>query len=710
MSRPGRDTGLGTAGRAAGDTGAMTTTRDRTRTGAVSRPGLVAVVACAVLVVVCAVIDLTAPAAARDVAGTDPGVLGALLGLLVTGSGAVILGHDARNRIGVVLVAFGTLWAVDGFAESWAASALLTGAPGTTAAFWFYERVGAFLLLGLPLLLTLYPDGRFLPGGWGVAGRIGVGLATLLPVALVLAPTAALYQGAVPPWVDPDVPALPLPDPWWVVVLTAARTLTIGALLIPVAVVFARHHRATGLDRTRLRWLLWAALICVLVVVVGLLVPGSTMAYLSLVTAVTVTSASVTIGIVRPHLVDIDALVAGTLVSAAVGAIVITLDLAIIAAGNELLGDQLDERSVTVVVLIVAVVLYGPLRHWLGRLVRRLLVGRRADRYTVVATLARRLESSGRLDEQLPALAAAVAEAFKVPYVGVEIVQSGGGTLVAVHGTPPADRTAVADLPITYQGAPIGRLMLSAHGFRALMSRRDEALLLDVVRQAAIAVRSATLARELQLSRERLVLAREEDRRRIRRDLHDGLGPALGGVALRLDAAGNAIDTDPDRARQLIRQSRQDVTDALADVRRLVHGLRPPALDDFGLVAALDHQVEAASSVLDTGLDVGLAAGELGALPAAVEVAAFRIVAEALNNVVRHSGATACRVILNVEGGDLRIEVIDDGRGIDADVVAGVGLRSLRERAEELGGRCEVRCPEAGGTVVQAWIPIAEDM
>ena len=684
----------------------MTATLDRPSTRAVTAPGLIAVAGCAVLVVACTWADLNTPAAARAVTGTDPGVLGALIGLLVAGAGAVILGPEPRNRIGLVLVAFGTLWAVDGFAESWSAYSLASGAPGTTAAFWFYERVGAFLLVGLPLLLTLYPNGRFMPGGWGVAGRVGVGLATLLPVALVLAPTSAVYEGAVPPWIDPDVPALPLPDAAWVAVLTIARFLTIGALLLPIAVVFARHHRATGLDRTRLRWLLWAALICGLVVVVGLVVPGSTMAYLALVTAVTVTAASVAIGIVRPDLVDIDALVAGTLVSAAVGAIVITLDLALIAAGNELLGDQLDERSVTVVVLIVAVVLYGPLRHGLGRLVRRMLVGRRADRYTVVSTLARRLESSGRVDEQLPALAAAVAEAFKVPYVGVEIVQSGGGTLIAEHGTAPADRAAVVELPITYQGTRIGRLLLPANGFRSLMSRRDQALLLDVVRQAAIAVRSATLARELQQARERLVLAREEDRRRIRRDLHDGLGPALGGVALRLDAAGNAIDTDPDRTRQLVRQSRQDVTDALADVRRLVHGLRPPALDDFGLVAALEHQVEAASAVLD----VELAAGELGALPAAVEVAAFRIVSESLTNVVRHAAATSCRITLTVEPGGLRIEVADDGRGIAAGAAAGVGLRSLRERAEELGGHCDVRCPPAGGTVVDAWIPIAEEL
>ena len=656
------------------------------------------------LLVGCAWLDLSTPAAVRDEAGLDPGVLGALVGLVVTTFGAIILSRAPGHRIGRVLIGFGTLWAVDGFAESWAAHGWAGGVPGTGAALWFYERVGAFLLLGLPLLLTLYPDGRFLTGRWGVISRVGLGLAALLPVALLLAPVAALYPDPadVPPAVDVDAPALPLPAGVWIVVLTVARALTFVALLIPVAVVVVRQHRADGQDRTRLRWLWWAALICVLVVVVSLLVPGSTMAYLALVLAVTVTAASVTVGIVRPDLVDIDALLAGTLVSAGVAAVVIALDLALLAAGTALLGEQLDQRSVTVVVLIVAVVLYGPLRHWLGGWVRRLLVGRRADRYTVVSSLAQRLESSGGVDDQLPALAAAVAEAFKVTYVGVEVIRPGGESLLAEHGRAPA---ATTELPITYQGARIGRLLLPAQGFRALMSRRDQALLLDVVRQAAIAVRTATLARELQLSRERLVLGREEDRRRIRRDLHDGLGPVLGGVALRLDAAGNAIATDPDRGRRLVAQSRQDVTDALADVRRLVHGLRPPALDDFGLVAALEHQVEAASSALE----VDLSAGDLGALPAAVEVAAFRIVAEALTNVVRHAGAQHCRVTLTRDEQALRIEVADDGHGIDPDVVAGVGLRSLRERADELGGQCEVRCPPAGGTVVRALLPIGEE-
>jgi signal transduction histidine kinase len=282
----------------------------------------------------------------------------------------------------------------------------------------------------------------------------------------------------------------------------------------------------------------------------------------------------------------------------------------------------------------------------------------------------------------------------------VEVFGHGGGAVAATHGHRPAE---VREVAIRYGEEEIGLLELPARGVRSLLSRRDQVLLLDVVRQAAMAVRSSRLAQELQVSREQLVLSREEDRRRIRRDLHDGLGPVLGGVAMRLDAAGNALDTDPETTRRLLTASRQDITDALADVRRLVHGLRPPALDDLGLLAALHQQAERMSSA---ELSVSVEADGVPPLPAAVEVAAYRIASEALTNVARHAGAR--RAVVRVEGGaqSLLVEVADDGSGIEPGVVAGVGLRSIRERAEELGGRAEITCPDTGGTTVRAWLPV----
>jgi signal transduction histidine kinase len=204
------------------------------------------------------------------------------------------------------------------------------------------------------------------------------------------------------------------------------------------------------------------------------------------------------------------------------------------------------------------------------------------------------------------------------------------------------------------------------------------------------------------------VTAREEERRRLRRDLHDSLGPSLGAVTLRIETARNLARRDPAEADRLLEAAVDDVAAVIADVRRLVHDLRPPALDELGLVRAIEQQARGLES---PGLQVEVDGSGLAGvdLPAAAEVAAFRIASEALNNVVRHAGATRCTVTLAVAGAggrDLEVQVRDDGRGIPAGVAAGVGMLSLRERAAELGGSSEVVCPPGGGTLVRAVLPL----
>ena len=665
-------------------------------------------VALLALVGVAHLLDLQSTTAQRDAALAGRGVLSALIGLGIGGCGAVILWRRPRHRVGVVLGAAGAFWALDGLAESYAVWGLQASParPGTGLAYWFVAEVGAFLLLALPLVLVLYPTGRLPEGRWRVVALTAIGLATVLPVGLCLVPDEAIYGDELPARIQSLLPGLAVPVPTDGVraLLPVAQVLTLAALPLSAAVVFARHARADGIERTQLRWLLWAALVCLIAGVVMLLDVNGPLGFLALVTALAVTSASVVIGIVRPQTGDIDALVGGTLVYGGIGIAVVALDLAVLAAVSRFLGERLEERQVTLIVLAVAVAAYGPLRGWLTSLVHRRVLGRRGQRYEVVSGLAAELEESASLEDQLPALAAAIAGAFRVSFVRVEVLGAGGEGLSATHGQEPS---ATRVVPIGYRGERIGTVTLPDSGLRSMLSRRDQDLLVDVVRQAAIAVRSSLLAREVQESRERLVLAREEDRRRIRRDLHDGLGPVLGGVAMRLDAAGNAVDSDPTTARRLVAQSRAEITEALADVRRLVHGLRPPALDDLGLRAAVDQQVE---RVRGDDLDVAVEADDLAHLPAAVEVAAYRIVSEALTNVARHAQARHVAVRLTVEGDELVVEVADDGRGIGPEVVAGVGLRSIRERVEELGGRSQVECPAEGGTRVRAWLPVTREV
>jgi signal transduction histidine kinase len=222
-----------------------------------------------------------------------------------------------------------------------------------------------------------------------------------------------------------------------------------------------------------------------------------------------------------------------------------------------------------------------------------------------------------------------------------------------------------------------------------------------------VAVHAVRLTADLQRSRERLVTAREEERRRLRRDLHDGLGPTLATQTLKLEAARDLIDSHPARAADLLSDLIAESQTAIAEIRRLVYALRPPALDELGLVGAIREQAAqyqhgGGSSALQIVVDVP---ESLPPLPAAVEVAAYRIVLEALNNVAKYAQARSCVISLGVANG-LHVDIRDDGRGLPPNRRAGVGLNSMRERAAELGGQCALGPAPDGGTSVVAWLPL----
>ena len=669
----------------------------------------------AVLVVVvgaavaAAVLDLRTPAATRALLDRDPGSLAALPGLVLALPAALLLLRAPRNAVSWVLAGVAAFWAVDGLAESWLTWALAGDPPraGASLAFWTVERLGSGLLLGLPLLLLLYPDGRLPAGRWRPVALVSLASTALLPVLLLVTPAEVAFTaddgtayGAPYDALDLDLTSLPLPAAVALPLLRIGFPLAVLGIAVPAASVVARYRRATGDDRNRLRWLLWAAVVDVLVMLATLLLPGDP-STVALALAVALTGGAVAVGILRPRAVDVDRLLGGTLVYGGLAVGVVLLDLLVLGAAGALLGDALGERDATLLTLLLVAGVYVPLRAPLWRLVRRWVLGEREDPYRVVSGLAERLERSDGPDEQLTAVAAAVADAFRSPYVGVEVASADGRRTVAEHGRRPA---AVQSLPIAYRGEEVGRLLLPRDGVRAHLVTRDERLLADVVRQAAAAARASSLATQLQAGREHLVAAREEERRRLRRDLHDGLGPSLGAVVLRIDTARNLAAARPEEADRLLRQARDEVAAALADVRRLVHDLRPPALDDLGLAGAVRQQAE---RLLPPPVTATVDAGDLAGLPAAVEVAAYRIASEALANAARHAGATRVRVSLVRDAdGALVVTVADDGTGIAPDRPAGVGLVSLRERAAELGGRCTVSCPAGGGTEVRAVLPV----
>lgn len=631
--------------------------------------------------------------------GIGSGLGTAAAGLLFGVLAAVVLRLGDHTRFGWAFAASAAFWSLDAVAEAYVRLGLLLDRPLPliTAAAWYFLRFTAILLPLVVVLPLVFPTGRMLPGRWGVAGWSTVAVGVLWTLLFVVAPFDQDTSVPVPPGADPDPTTLAFLAPVAGPATELLRVLLVVTCLVPVGTVLVRHRRSVGVERDRMRWLAWGVLAAALLVATVLVVDVGPLAPAVLFATVGVVPVAMTVAVVNPSLVSIQDLLGRTVLYGSLWTVLVAVDAAVLAALTWALGNSLDQRQVVLTVVLLALLLYVPLRDRLRAVVRRLLLGERDNPYGTVAGLATNLETAEEGAEQLAAVARSVAAAFGVPYVSVEVDRPGGEVLTAAYGTRP---TETRSLPITYRDQRVGRLVLPARGLRWL-SRGDEQLLGDLVRQGATAARTSSLAEELQRSRERLVVAREEERRRIRRDLHDGLGPALSGVVFGLESARLLVDRDPEAVKAHLATTRDQVQDVVADVRRLVHDLRPPALDDRGLVGALRQRAETLRP-----LEVEVDADDLNDLPAAVEVAAYRIASEAMTNVVRYADASRCTVRLAREDHQLLVEVTDDGVGIPEDAQAGVGMLSMRERAAELGGRSEVTCPPGSGTAVRAWLPL----
>ncbi len=423
------------------------------------------------------------------------------------------------------------------------------------------------------------------------------------------------------------------------------------------------------------------------------------------------------IALLRYRLWDIDIIINRTLVYTLLTVSTLGLYVLVVFGASSLLRAQNDLFFSLLATALIAV-LFQPLRQWLQHGVNRLMFGDRNEPYRVLSRLGQRLQETVPADTVLPTIVETVAQALKLPHVAIvwkrEQIPPGAESslLVAAFGT---SRGSAADtrVPLVHQGKHLGELVLSPRQRGEELTPADLRLVRDLAPQIGMALHSALLLADLQQltvdlqrSREHLVTAREEERRRLRRDLHDGLGPQLSSQTFTLSAIKKLLRQDPDTAEHLLIDATTHAQEAIADIRRLVYALRPPALDDLGLLAALQEQM---AQYQASGIVLTLDAPEaLPPLPAAIEIACYRIVQEALTNIVRHAHATQATVHLHVQD-DLVVEVRDNGQGLPpGGVRGGVGFSSMHERAEELGGTCLIVTIPKGGTQVCAHFPLPE--
>jgi two-component system NarL family sensor kinase len=608
--------------------------------------------------------------------------------------GGLIASRRARNPIGWILLAVSLAQALTAAGREYAIYALGVrhGAlPGGAWGAWLGEWT--WLLVGvIGVVFVLFPDGRPRSRLWLAVIALVVATTSLLALGGAIAP-GPIFGG--PPGPNPNNPLGWSGGESFVNWLGFDRLLyaMFAGLVLGLAAMADRLRTADPALRRQLFVVGPAATLLTAEIIWENWGPDNIAAITSPIVT-TLFAIAVAAAILRYGLYEIDLVLNRAMVYALVSALLVAAYLGTVALANTVF-DHADRAASLAAAALVAV-LFAPLRLRLQHATDRLLYGERRDPYLVMSSLGERLPEAGAA---LPALAETVARTLKLPFVAIEIERDGDLLPAASAGQLRGEPLV---LPLAYQGASVGRLTLGRRAPSDAFTRAEGKLFDDIARQVGVTAYAVRLTEDLQRSRERLVMAREEERRRVRRDLHDGLGPTLAGIALQLDAARSLLGSDPGAVDELLSSLVAETQNAIADVRRLVYDLRPPALDELGLVPALREQ-----AARFPGLEIEVdASEELGDLPAAVEVAAYRIATEAVTNVARHAQASRCKVRLSLNGA-LELEVTDDGRGMSPGWRPGVGVTSIRERAAELGGSCVLVAAPAGGTAVRARLPLA---
>jgi signal transduction histidine kinase len=648
----------------------------------------------------------------------------AIVFALVTGAvGAVIASRRPSNPIGWILCGLSAVSAVVSLANEYSRWALIHEggrAPGGIYGAWLQEWLWMPMVLGLAVVAWIFPDGTFLSRRWRAAMLVSLGLSFVPIVLNALLPRLTIFAGYDNP-VGIDDPSLP----------TAANVsivLVLPTIVGGAAAATARFRRGGREVRQQIKWLLLSVslmglllLYYVVVLSVGAdpdTAGGDTFAkwsqYLAIASFLAV-PVSIGLGVLKYRLYDIDIVINKTLVFGALAAFFTLVYVAVVVGIGTLIGS----RSSTVLTMAAAVLIavaFNPVRERARHLANRLVYGERATPYEVLAEFSERVAAAYASEDVLARMAAILGEGTgaRKAQVWLRVGPELRPAAAWPDGDAPDERPRrlveddlpdfgdpVTAVPVRHQGELLGALSITKPPAEPV-TPTEAKLVADLAGQAGLVLRNVRLLEDLRASRQRLVAAQDQERRRIERNIHDGAQQQLVALAVKIRLAEQSVPRDPERAVALLSELGTQAQETLDDVRDLARGIYPPLLADQGLVAALEAQAR------KSPVPVAVSADGVGRYPQEVEGAVYFCVLEALQNVAKYANAPGANVRLAAAKGALAFEVTDDGRGFEPAAASGSGLTNIRDRLEALGGSLEVRSTAGSGTTVIGHVPLGQ--
>jgi signal transduction histidine kinase len=635
------------------------------------------------------------------------------LGLL----GGLVASRRPANPIGWILLTIAVTVGLSALATNVAMRALLSGVPATgwpRWPSWLHNWIGNAGLGALILLLLLYPTGKSLSRRWHWVALFSIAVSVVFCVSFIVDPTPVRLSARLPHVPNPihAVPALEH--------LSSPAFLLICALLVGgVVSLILRLRRSRGDERQQIKWFVYAAIVSVAILVIAfpLAYVNTSLSDVAFAVAFTIgftlfIPGAAALAILRYGLYEVDVVINKTLVYFFLAAVVTAIYVGIVVGIGAIINAK-GNAGLSILATAVVALAFQPIRERSRTFANRLVYGKRATPYEALSEFADKMAATYSVEEVLPHTARILAEATGA--VRADVWLRGRGELQVAGSWPAAPEIEVVpagdlDTPeipgatgvvvVRHQGEVLGALSVEKSPGDAL-APAEEKLLADVAGQAGLVLRNVRLIEDLRASRQRLVAAQDEERRKLERNIHDGAQQQLVALAIKTRLAGSLVGRDEDKAREVLSQMHTEAQDALENLRELARGIYPPLLADQGLAVALRSQVGRAP------LPVTVEADGISRYGEDVEAAVYFSVLEGLQNVAKYAEASQASVRLTHGDGSLSFEIVDDGHGFDASVMSyGTGLQGVADRVAALGGSFHVRSAPGAGTTIQGALPV----